>query len=287
MAEETLHSFAQSTSLELFKRLDGMLRKHDAHKFDLQVTQSQKTWWTAEESRRSQVRLASYRASKDLKCRGELGVFVQHLNAGLGVGQLIMEQFFWPEGDPRMLPTARHFSSWLLRSMLDVHRRLHSSTPDDGMATGDDLQSKLHHRLVKCCGEQQSLTFRVQFSVTEEICSCFIKSLGGNFGLPCLGKQGYSGGKSGTIHGRTSECIKFSPGWSCDNIRGWAGLEFAKSKIAVENREKIEETGCKIICGGEQGKWRKLVAKSSVVPQRSPQLSDGRWWGERLWQLLE
>ena len=37
-----------------------------------------------------------------------------------------------------------------------------------------------------------------------------------------------------------------------DNIRVWTGLEFGKSQRAVENR----------------GKWRKLVAKSSVVPQR-------------------
>ena len=36
-----------------------------------------------------------------------------------------------------------------------------------------------------------------------------------------------------------------------DNIRQWTGLEFGKSQRAVENREK----------------WRKLVAKSSVVPQ--------------------
>ena len=35
-----------------------------------------------------------------------------------------------------------------------------------------------------------------------------------------------------------------------DNIREWAGQEFGKSQRAVENREK----------------WRKLVAKSSVVP---------------------
>ena len=34
-----------------------------------------------------------------------------------------------------------------------------------------------------------------------------------------------------------------------DNIREWTGLEFAKFKRAVENREKMEETGCKIICG--------------------------------------
>ena len=36
-----------------------------------------------------------------------------------------------------------------------------------------------------------------------------------------------------------------------DNIREWTGLEFANSQIAVESREK----------------WRKQVAKSSVVPQ--------------------
>ena len=37
-----------------------------------------------------------------------------------------------------------------------------------------------------------------------------------------------------------------------DNIREWTGLEFGKSQRAVENRDK----------------WRKLVAKSSVVPQQ-------------------
>ena len=43
-----------------------------------------------------------------------------------------------------------------------------------------------------------------------------------------------------------------------DNIREWTGLEFAKSQRAVENREK----------------WRKLVAKSSVVPKRPSQSRD-------------
>ena len=33
-----------------------------------------------------------------------------------------------------------------------------------------------------------------------------------------------------------------------DNIREWTGLEFAKSKRAVESRE-MEETGCEVICG--------------------------------------
>ena len=43
-----------------------------------------------------------------------------------------------------------------------------------------------------------------------------------------------------------------------DNIREWTGLEFGKSQRAVENREN----------------WRKLVAKSSAVPQRPSQLRD-------------
>ena len=34
-----------------------------------------------------------------------------------------------------------------------------------------------------------------------------------------------------------------------DNTREWTGLEFGKSQRAVENREKMEKTGCKIICG--------------------------------------
>ena len=43
------------------------------------------------------------------------------------------------------------------------------------------------------------------------------------------------------------------------NIREWIGLEFGKSQRAVENGEK----------------WRKLVAKLSVVPQRPSRLRDG------------
>ena len=33
-----------------------------------------------------------------------------------------------------------------------------------------------------------------------------------------------------------------------DNIREWTGLELSKSQRGVENREKMEKTGCKIIC---------------------------------------
>ena len=50
-------------------------------------------------------------------------------------------------------------------------------------------------------------------------------------------------------------------GWE-GNIREWTGLEFDRSQRAVENREK----------------WRKLVAKSSVVPQRPSQLRNWWWW---------
>ena len=43
-----------------------------------------------------------------------------------------------------------------------------------------------------------------------------------------------------------------------DNIREWTGLEFGRSQRAVGNRVK----------------WRKLVAKLSVVPQRPSRLKD-------------
>ena len=43
-----------------------------------------------------------------------------------------------------------------------------------------------------------------------------------------------------------------------DRIRQWTGLDFTKSQRAVENREKS----------------RKLVMKSSVVPQRPSRLRD-------------
>ena len=41
-------------------------------------------------------------------------------------------------------------------------------------------------------------------------------------------------------------------------VREWTGLEFAKFRRAVKNREE----------------WRKLVVKSSVVPQRPTGLRD-------------
>ena len=43
-----------------------------------------------------------------------------------------------------------------------------------------------------------------------------------------------------------------------DNIREWTRLEFSRSQRAVENKKK----------------WRKLVAKSFVKPQRPARLRD-------------
>ena len=45
-----------------------------------------------------------------------------------------------------------------------------------------------------------------------------------------------------------------------DNINEWTGLEFLNSQRAVENRKR----------------WRELVAKSSVMPQRSVRVT-GKW----------
>ena len=51
-----------------------------------------------------------------------------------------------------------------------------------------------------------------------------------------------------------------------ESIREWTGLEFGKSRGAVEKR----------------GKWRELVVKSSLVPQR-PLLLRDRWrWRKQM-----
>ena len=50
-----------------------------------------------------------------------------------------------------------------------------------------------------------------------------------------------------------------------DNTGERTGLEFAKSQRAVENREK----------------WRKLVAKSSLVPQRPSRDDEMRYVSAR------
>ena len=60
----------------------------------------------------------------------------------------------------------------------------------------------------------------------------------------------------GTVKGGRRQ-VRQKKRWE-DNIREWTGLEFAKSQRAAENREER----------------RKLVATSSVVPQRPSRLRD-------------
>ena len=79
--------------------------------------------------------------------------------------------------------------------------------------------------------------------------------------LQCYGHVSCSSGLAKTILQGTVKGGRRQGGqrkrWE-DNIREWTGLEFAKYQRAVENREK----------------WRKLVAKSSVVPKQLSQLRD-------------
>ena len=67
---------------------------------------------------------------------------------------------------------------------------------------------------------------------------------------------GYVSRSSGLAKTILQGTVKGGKRWE-DNIREWAGLEFAKSQRAVENRG-----------------WRKLVAKLSMVPQRPSRLRD-------------
>ena len=61
----------------------------------------------------------------------------------------------------------------------------------------------------------------------------------------------------GTMKGERRRQGRQKKRWK-DSIREWTGLEFAKAQKAVENREK----------------WRKLVVKSSAVPQQPSRLRD-------------
>ena len=61
----------------------------------------------------------------------------------------------------------------------------------------------------------------------------------------------------GTVKGGGEKTRQTGEEWE-ENIKEWTGLEFTKTQRAVENR----------------GKWRKLVAKSSVVSQRPSRLRD-------------
>ena len=54
-------------------------------------------------------------------------------------------------------------------------------------------------------------------------------------------KRGEGGGERKRTKGRQKKR------WE-DDISEWIGLEFAESQRAVENGEKMEETGCEVTC---------------------------------------
>ena len=93
----------------------------------------------------------------------------------------------------------------------------------------------------------------------EEVRAKIQKAIGPNADLPTIVKLQWYGHVSrsaglaktilqGTVKGGRRQGRQRKR-WG-DDIREWTGLELARSQRAVENREK----------------WRKLVAKSSVVP---------------------
>ena len=76
--------------------------------------------------------------------------------------------------------------------------------------------------------------------------------------LQWYGHVSHSSGLAKTILQGTVKGVRRQGRQRKDNIREWTVLEFGKSQRALENRKK----------------WRKLVAKSSVVPQQPSRLRD-------------
>ena len=124
----------------------------------------------------------------------------------------------------------------------------HSRAPKKNTSHGNEVLRKILHisykdlvaneevraRIQQAIGPHEDLLTILKETQTEVVWSCF----------PFI--------RSGQNHlARHSERGKKTRRTKEDN-REWTGLEFGKSQRAVENREK----------------WRKLVAKSSVVPQR-------------------
>ena len=130
------------------------------------------------------------------------------------------------------------------------------SSPTTATPSGNSRRALTHPRTISFVREVQVQTlFCAQFSVCLSdclfACSLFCLSVCLSFSLcvcvcvcVCLCVSVF-------VSVCVSVCVCLRKRWE-DNIREWTGLEFAQSQRAVENREK----------------WRKLVAKSSVVPQR-------------------
>ena len=134
------------------------------------------------------------------------------------------------------------------------------------------LQRRIHAIKMRCYRKILYISYKDHVT-NEEVCAKIKQAIGPQEDLLMIIKRrklqwyGHVSRSSGlaktilqgTVKGRRRQGGQRKR-WE-NNIRDWTGLEFGRSQRAVENREK----------------WRKLVAKSSVVPQRPSQLR-GWWW---------
>ena len=132
-----------------------------------------------------------------------------------------------------------------------------------------ELQRKIHATESRCYRKILRISYKDHVT-NEEVCAKIQQAIGPHQDLLTIVKRrklqwfrhaSRSSGLAQTILQDTMKGTRRQgrqkKRWE-DNIREWTGLEFAKSQRAVENREK----------------WRKLVVKSSVVPQRLSWLMD-------------
>ena len=122
------------------------------------------------------------------------------------------------------------------------------------------LTAELQRRMkMRCYRKVLHISYKDHIT-NEEVRAKIQKAIGPNADLPTIVKLQWYGHVSrssglaetilkGTVKGGRRQGRQRKR-W--EDIWEWRSLEFAKSKMAVENREK----------------WRKLVVKSSVVPQR-------------------
>ena len=122
---------------------------------------------------------------------------------------------------------------------------------------------------MRCCSKILHISYKDHVT-NEEVCAKIKQAIGPHEGLLTIVKrcklQWYghvfrSSGLAktilqGTVKGGRRQGRQRKR-WE-DNIREWTGLGIGRSQIPMENREK----------------WRKLVAKSSVVPQQPSRLRD-------------
>ena len=131
-----------------------------------------------------------------------------------------------------------------------------------------DLQRRIQAMETRCYCKISCISHK-DHVITEEVCAKIQQAIGPHESLLTIVKRhklqwhghvSHSSGLEknilqGKVKGGRRQCQQQK--WE-DNIKEWTGLEFAKSQRAVENREK----------------WRKLVVKSSVVPQQLSWLTD-------------